>query len=165
MGERIKEVKVWELVGWKRFYYIKQKLCVQAKQKKELTFYFPLASRCSATSRKNRLITLRGFLWKQNPSLWIPPPPKSIFALAFIAEHGQRPFGHLASLFYLFWLYPRLVFCALPISSLAEQHEEQKSPWHCASTDLQQLKTLVCHYHYCGKKFKTEHPTNLYKEN
>lgn len=93
------------------------------------------------------------------------PPPKSIFALAFIAEHGQRPFGHLASLFYLFWLYPRLVFCALPISSLAEQHEEQKSPWHCASTDLQQLKTLVCHYHYCGKKFKTEHPTNLYKEN
>lgn len=83
MWEIVGKVKAQELMG--SDYSVKQKLCAQAEQNKELIYYFPLAL-FSSTPSKAELITSQQFLGNKMLSLfmylW-----SSFFTSDFIAEY------------------------------------------------------------------------------
>lgn len=65
----------------------------------------------------------------------------------------------------LSWFHPLPDPSAPSASSMAGQHRKLKSPWLCANTDLQQLKTSACHHRYFHQKSKTQLCVSFYKEN
>lgn len=167
MGERIRKVKVWELMDWDNISLLgKAKAAQKKKQQKtkwnrEFIPYFPWARRHSDTSRKEVLIAPNGFLGIQRPSPQM-CPPFSFFSPSFIAEPDAcgvgHPFGQSG---------PAVLAMTPPAPGappawlLAGQHEKQINPCLCVRAALQQLK----HHHYCHQKSKPKRHTILFEEN
>jgi len=63
----------------------KQKLRKQAKRKKAISHYFPLAGRCSAISRK---AGLHHVLFGKTNAITPQHPPSSLSPQICVAEHG-----------------------------------------------------------------------------
>lgn len=109
---------------------------------KEFTCCFPLASRCSATSRRVGLITRNGFLRRQTPSLQTAIPFS--FTPAVIAECDAT--WHGTPLWSVWWCSlpapGALAACLLQGSRRSRKGLGSMHVW---------LKTSVCYQHFYKK--------------
>ena len=115
--------------------------------KEEFICYFPLAGRCSATSRKAGLIACNGFLGRQMPLLQVFPPSALHLHLLLLSvtPHGVgHPFGQPGSP--VLGVSPHSSWCTLSLPAGRAAREAEKFLAlceHCSAT----TQTLVSHHH------------------
>lgn len=133
VGEKVRNTSVRIHCLWLRWFTRQSKICMH-KQNKKFLCYFPLAGRCSVTSRKAD-ITHNSFLGRLAPSLRMssPLPPLVSYQLSLLSRipYGM---GHPSA-----WSGPAVLVLS-PHSSLcssspllAGQHQELRYPQLCTA--------------------------------
>lgn len=140
-------IKVRTLVSWdKTSLTVKAKAARLRRQDKEFIHCFPLAVRCSATSRNAGYITMcNSYLGKQLSLLWMSDDSSSFFALpAVIVDLNAMTWNDmdipLAICDCLSSLCPLPISYAPPAYSLVRWDGKKKRPCCCVNTTQQQVK-------------------------
>lgn len=127
---------MWEIIGWDKDCSLGEvKSAPACKVKQGVRSLLSISRQMFSPFQESRACHTWCFLGKTNATIFENPL--------------ILPLSHVI---YCCWLQSILPTpCTPSDSSLSGQHEKQQSPWFCARTALQQLKTLVWYHHYFHK--------------